>query len=107
MPNTAFEVGIIDFTHPKAGEWFKKILQEMVDCGLSGWMADFGEGLPLDAKLFSGMLLNPSHQDDDHDHYHHHFLWPMSSLSLSSSRHIIMNTIVIIIFMRTSSFACF
>lgn len=56
VPNTAFDVGMIDFTHPAAGDWFKKILQEMVDCGVRGWMADFGEGLPLDAKLFSGKL---------------------------------------------------
>ncbi|CAA6671797.1 unnamed protein product [Spirodela intermedia] len=54
VPNTSFDVGMIDFTHPAAGDWFKKILQEMVDCGVRGWMADFGEGLPLDAKLFSG-----------------------------------------------------
>ncbi|XP_078428763.1 uncharacterized protein LOC144701004 isoform X1 [Wolffia australiana] len=54
VPNTAFDVGMVDFTHPAAGEWFKRILQGMVDCGVSGWMADFGEGLPLDAKLYSG-----------------------------------------------------
>ncbi|MQL94119.1 hypothetical protein Taro_026771 [Colocasia esculenta] len=54
VPNTAFNVGMIDFTHPDASGWFKKILKEMVDCGVRGWMADFGEGLPLDAKLFSG-----------------------------------------------------
>lgn len=27
----------------------------MIDQGLSGWMADYGEWLPLDAKLFSGI----------------------------------------------------
>ncbi|XP_058107452.1 uncharacterized protein LOC131251023 isoform X2 [Magnolia sinica] len=54
IPNTAFDVGMLDFTHPAAGSWFKKILREMVDSGVRGWMADFGEGLPLDACLFSG-----------------------------------------------------
>uniref|UniRef100_A0A1D1Y4N6 Alpha-glucosidase yihQ n=1 Tax=Anthurium amnicola TaxID=1678845 RepID=A0A1D1Y4N6_9ARAE len=61
VPNTAFSVGMIDFTHPDASSWFKKILQEMVDCGVSGWMADFGEGLPLDVNLFSGEDPIPAH----------------------------------------------
>ncbi|KAE8680509.1 DNA gyrase subunit B [Hibiscus syriacus] len=34
--------------------WFKQILQEMVVDGVRGWMADFGEGLPVDAVLYSG-----------------------------------------------------
>ncbi|ERM98111.1 hypothetical protein AMTRI_Chr01g127550 [Amborella trichopoda] len=54
VPNTAFDVGMLDFTNPKSRRWFKQILQEMVDGGISGWMADFGEGLPLDACLYSG-----------------------------------------------------
>ncbi|XP_068664157.1 uncharacterized protein [Aristolochia californica] len=54
MPNTAFDVGMLDFTHPASRPWFKQILREMVENGIRGWMADFGEGLPLDACLFSG-----------------------------------------------------
>ncbi|KAL7097725.1 hypothetical protein ACP275_10G161300 [Erythranthe tilingii] len=54
VPNTAFDVGMLDFTHPKTASWFKQILQEMVDDGVRGWMADFGEGLPVDARLYSG-----------------------------------------------------
>ncbi|XXG52757.1 hypothetical protein AAC387_Pa03g0989 [Persea americana] len=54
LPNTAFDVAMLDLTHPSAGSWFKKVLREMVDGGARGWMADFGEGLPLDACLFSG-----------------------------------------------------
>ncbi|CAI0374636.1 unnamed protein product [Linum tenue] len=53
VPNTAFSVGMLDFTHPKAASWFKQVLKEMVDDGVRGWMADFGEGLPVDATLFS------------------------------------------------------
>ncbi|KAI3526792.1 hypothetical protein L1887_06055 [Cichorium endivia] len=45
--NTAFVVGMLDLTHPHTASWFKKILQEMVDDGVWGWMADFSEGLPL------------------------------------------------------------
>jgi alpha-glucosidase (family GH31 glycosyl hydrolase) len=54
MPNTAFDVAMLDFTNPEAHAWFKEILQGMADDGVSGWMADFGEGLPLDARLHSG-----------------------------------------------------
>ncbi|WJZ93799.1 hypothetical protein VitviT2T_012710 [Vitis vinifera] len=54
VPNTAFDVGMLDLTHPDTASWFKQILQEMVDGGVRGWMADFGEGLPVDASLYSG-----------------------------------------------------
>ncbi|KAL6849942.1 hypothetical protein ACP4OV_020569 [Aristida adscensionis] len=55
MPNTAFDVAMLDFTNPAARAWFKTILRGMVDDGgVAGWMADFGEGLPLDARLHSG-----------------------------------------------------
>ncbi|XP_028766663.1 uncharacterized protein LOC114724474 [Neltuma alba] len=54
VPNTAFDVGMLDLTHPKTATWFKQILREMVDDGVRGWMADFGEGLPVDAILYSG-----------------------------------------------------
>ncbi|GFP80802.1 alpha-glucosidase yihq [Phtheirospermum japonicum] len=54
VPNTAFDVGMLDLTHPGTASWFKQILQEMVNDGVRGWMADFGEGLPVDARLYSG-----------------------------------------------------
>lgn len=61
VPNTAFDVGMLDLTHPRTASWFKQILQEMVDDGVRGWMADFGEGLPVDALLYSG-LINKLHE---------------------------------------------
>lgn len=57
VPNTAFDVGMLDLTHPVATTWFKQILQEMVDDGVRGWMADFGESLPVDATLYSGLSI--------------------------------------------------
>ncbi|GBU09505.1 alpha-glucosidase [Gammaproteobacteria bacterium] len=52
-----FECGVIDFTNPAATQWFKDriIKQNMIDLGVSGWMADFGEYLPIDLKLHSGL----------------------------------------------------
>jgi sulfoquinovosidase len=51
-----FDCGVVDFTNPAACEWFadRIIGQEMLDLGLSGWMADFGEYLPTDIRLFDG-----------------------------------------------------
>lgn len=51
-----FDCGVVDFTNPAAAEWFAEriIGQNMLDFGLSGWMADFGEYLPIDVHLANG-----------------------------------------------------
>ncbi len=51
-----FEAGVLDFTLPAAAEWFAErvIGQEMLDLGVAGWMADFGEYLPIDVRLADG-----------------------------------------------------
>ncbi|MBV1704669.1 MAG: alpha-glucosidase, partial [Hyphomicrobiales bacterium] len=51
-----FFAGIVDFTTPAARDWFAErvIGAEMLDVGLDGWMADFGEYLPVDARLARG-----------------------------------------------------
>jgi alpha-glucosidase len=51
-----FDCGVVDFTNPAAMDWFadRVIGQEMLDFGLSGWMADFGEYLPVDLRLHDG-----------------------------------------------------
>lgn len=48
-----FLCGVVDFTLPAAAQWFEEriLRREMLDKGLSGWMADFGEYLPIDLKL--------------------------------------------------------
>ncbi|MBD2748717.1 alpha-glucosidase [Microvirga sp. BT688] len=52
-----FDCGVVDFTNPAAADWFAErvIGQNMIDFGLSGWMADFGEYLPIDANLANGI----------------------------------------------------
>lgn len=51
-----FDCAIIDFTNPDACSWYggRVIRNEMIDFGLSGWMADFGEYLPFEAVLRHG-----------------------------------------------------
>ncbi|MBW0367979.1 alpha-glucosidase [Ensifer adhaerens] len=52
-----FDCGVVDFTNPQASEWFADeiIGGKMLDYGLSGWMADFGEYLPIDVQLANGI----------------------------------------------------
>lgn len=49
---TSFKFGIVDLTNPDAYNWFKSIIKtNMIDLGMSGWMADFGEYLPVECQL--------------------------------------------------------
>jgi len=55
VQNTDFSAGMLDLTNPAAVAWFQSVLREnLLGVGASGWMADFGEGLPYDAVLFDG-----------------------------------------------------
>ena len=51
-----FDCGVVDFTRPETRAWFaERVLgQEMLDQGMAGWMADFGEYLPTDVRLADG-----------------------------------------------------
>ncbi len=51
-----FHCGLVDFTNPAACDWFAETVigVNMLDYGLSGWMADFSEYLPIDVRLASG-----------------------------------------------------
>jgi alpha-glucosidase len=53
-----FKCGIVDLTKPEACQWFKDVIIKgnMLDLGISGWMADFGEYLPTeDVQLANGV----------------------------------------------------
>ena len=52
---TDFSAALVDLTNPEARAWIKGVIKrELIGNGASGWMADFGEGLPYDAVLHSG-----------------------------------------------------
>ncbi len=52
---TTFPAAMVDFTNPDAYQWYKNIIKtNMIGIGMGGWMADFGEYLPIDAVLFDG-----------------------------------------------------
>jgi len=53
-----FVAGLVDLSNPAARAWYLKTLAaNIAESGASGWMADFGEGLPLDAVLHAGSAL--------------------------------------------------
>ncbi len=56
IKSTTFNAGMIDLTNPKAVEYTKEVLikKNMLNLGIKGWMADFGEYLPLDCVLHNG-----------------------------------------------------
>ncbi|WP_156160321.1 alpha-glucosidase [Pseudomonas sp. 21] len=55
LQNTSFSAGLVDLTNPRAADWLRGVMrEEMLGAGFSGWMADFGEALPYEAKLASG-----------------------------------------------------
>ncbi len=44
--------GMVDLTNEEALDWFSAVIEEQViQAGVSGWMADLGSGLPTDAVL--------------------------------------------------------
>ncbi len=46
---------LVDFTNPEACQWLKEVLKKnLIEQGISGWMADFGEYIPTDGVLHSG-----------------------------------------------------
>jgi alpha-glucosidase (family GH31 glycosyl hydrolase) len=52
---TDFSAAFVDLTNPEARAWIKEVIkEELIGKGASGWMADYGEGLPYDAVLSSG-----------------------------------------------------
>ncbi|MCB1172914.1 MAG: alpha-glucosidase [Leptospiraceae bacterium] len=62
--NTSFSAGLLDLTNPDARRWARQIIREnLIGSGARGWMADFGEALPYDARL---------HQNHPR-HYHNQY----------------------------------
>ena len=51
-----FFCGHVDLTNPNAFLWYKnKIKENMINLGIKGWMADFGEYLPTDSMVYNGL----------------------------------------------------
>jgi alpha-glucosidase len=56
IKTAGFPAYLVDLTNPHAFEWLKSVIRHnLIDQGLSGWMADYAEWLPADAVLYNGM----------------------------------------------------
>ena len=56
LMNSSVHTAMIDLSNPDARAWMKDLInRELIDIAqASGWAADSGEALPLDAELFDG-----------------------------------------------------
>lgn len=64
IETAGFPAYLIDLSNPEAAQWLKNIIKKnMIQMGLSGWMADFGEFLPFDAKVHSGVPAELYHNE--------------------------------------------
>lgn len=55
MDQNGFDAVLVDFTNPAARDWYADVIaEEVLGAGAAGFMADFGEALPFDAKLHEG-----------------------------------------------------
>ena len=52
--NWQYGMGIVDFTNPRACEWFADKLRQLVDMGVDCFKTDFGEVIPTDVVYFDG-----------------------------------------------------
>ena len=62
MDQAGFEAAVVDLTNPQARDWLQSVLEDLIDTGVSGWMADFSEGLPLDVVLHEGVAATAHNQ---------------------------------------------
>lgn len=52
---TTFPFSLIDLTDTEARRWYRSVIREqLLGNGFSGWMADFGEGLPVEGVVLEG-----------------------------------------------------
>jgi sulfoquinovosidase len=59
-----FLCGIVDLTNPEAFNWYKDVIKKnLIDQGMMGWMADFGEYLPVDCVLHNGVDAKKMHNE--------------------------------------------
>ncbi|MFI3229693.1 MAG: alpha-glucosidase [Bacillota bacterium] len=60
IKSTTFDAGMMDLTNPHMVKYLKEVIikQNMLDLGIDGYMADFGEYLPVDSVLYRGNAID-------------------------------------------------
>lgn len=76
---SGFDAHILDLTNEAARDWMKRVIRtEMIDRGLSGWMADFAEWLPLEHVVL--------HDGSDPRGYHNRYTVDWARLNREAVR---------------------
>lgn len=58
-----FDASLVDLTDPAARDWYAQVIaDEVLTDGVTGFMADFGEGLPYDAVVAEGEAAHAHNQ---------------------------------------------
>ncbi|HEY0975527.1 MAG TPA: TIM-barrel domain-containing protein [Solimonas sp.] len=70
---------VVDFTNPRAKTWWQGLISEALEDGYDGWMEDFGEYVPPDARLHDGSR-GLQHHNEYCTRYHetsHELTWSL------------------------------
>ncbi len=76
---------VVDFTNPRARTWWQGLISEALEDGYDGWMEDFGEYVPPDARLHDGSR-GLQHHNAYCTQYHqtsHELTWPLKGVDFA------------------------
>lgn len=65
-------MGLVDFTNPKAKEWYKDKLRGLVKMGVDSFKTDFGERIPVPSRYYETDVINyfdKSSPEEMHNYY--------------------------------------
>jgi alpha-glucosidase len=67
--STVFRVGQFDFSARAGRRAYGRLLREAIEAGYDGWMEDFGEYTPLDARTHGGLTGSAPHNRYPRDYH--------------------------------------
>jgi alpha-glucosidase (family GH31 glycosyl hydrolase) len=81
MPYLAYlqsSSALVDFSAPGAADFWRSLIRPALDDGYDGWMEDFGEYVPPDARLADGRSGLAAHNDycTEYHRASHELTWP-------------------------------
>ena len=80
-------MGLVDFTNPKACEWFQNKLEELIDMGVDSFKTDFGERIPTNVVYFDGS--NPFKMHNYYTHIYNKTVFDLLEKKLGKSQAVV------------------